>query len=147
MQRFLIAVPLLFLAFLGSLLSLRDRAEPEPAAAKGVSPREPRLLPGLQPDGRVQLPTQWSLRPAGEQIPLGDFPVNMAPHPGGRWVAILHAGYGDHEIIVVDYRKKKLSSRVILDQTFYGLCFSPDGKQLFASGAEQEVVHQFRFEE
>ena len=27
-----------------------------------------------------------------------------------------------------------------VEQTFYGLCFSPDGRQLFASGGEYEVV-------
>ncbi len=30
----------------------------------------------------VLLPNQWSLRPAGRQVPLGDFPVNIAMHPG-----------------------------------------------------------------
>ena len=30
-----------------------------------------------------------------------------------------------------------------LDQTFYGMCFAADGKTLFASGGEFEVVHAF----
>src|SRR5262249_44663520 len=34
---------------------------------------------------------------------------------------------------------------VTLEQTFYGLCFSPDGKTLLASGGEYEVVHAFDF--
>lgn len=144
MQRFLIAVPLLFLAFLGALLSLRDR--PEPAAPKAEAPREPTLLPGMQRDGRIVLPNQWSLRPAGEQVALGDFPVNMVLHPSGKWLAVLHAGYGDHEVVILDVATKKKVSRTILEQTFYGLCFSPDGKQLFASGGDREVVHQFNFE-
>jgi hypothetical protein len=37
-----------------------------------------RMLPGLQHDGSTLLPNQWSLRPAGKQIELGDFPVNIA---------------------------------------------------------------------
>src|SRR5258708_1897737 len=32
-------------------------------------------LPGKQPDGSVLLPNQWSLRPAGQQVELGDFPI------------------------------------------------------------------------
>ncbi|HUA39573.1 MAG TPA: hypothetical protein VMA35_14365, partial [Candidatus Sulfopaludibacter sp.] len=32
-------------------------------------------LPGLRPDGSALLPNQWSLRPAGRQVELGDFPV------------------------------------------------------------------------
>ena len=38
-------------------------------------------LPGYRPDGSILLPNQWSLRPAGRQIELGDFPVNIALHP------------------------------------------------------------------
>jgi len=59
-------------------------------------------LPGARPDGSVLLPNQWSLRPAGRQVPLGDFPVNIAMHPGSRYAAVLHSGYGKHQVIVVD---------------------------------------------
>ena len=108
-------------------------------------PAKPRLLPGIQPGGAVLLPNQWSLRPAGKQLVLGDFPVNIALHLGGQWLAVLHAGYGPHEVVIVDGKSQKIVSRVTLDQAFYGLCFSPDGRQLFASGGEFEVVHAFDF--
>ena len=36
-------------------------------------------------------------------------------------------GVGAHEIIVVNLKTQKVSSRVELDQTFYGLGFAPDG--------------------
>ncbi|HYG36189.1 MAG TPA: phosphoesterase, partial [Clostridia bacterium] len=49
--------------------------------------------PGKKSDGSVLLPNQWSLRPVGQQIDLADFPVNIALHPGGRFAAVLHAGY------------------------------------------------------
>ena len=54
------------------------------------------VLPGVQRGGAVLLPNQWSLQPAGKQIELGDFPVNMALHPSGKWLAALHTGYGEH---------------------------------------------------
>ena len=103
------------------------------------------VLPGVQPGGDLLLPNQWSLRPVGRQLPLGDFPVNLALHPGGPWLAALHAGYGEHEVVIVDLKKQRVVSRVTLEQTFYGLCFAPDGKTLFASGGEFEVVHAFDF--
>jgi DNA-binding beta-propeller fold protein YncE len=103
------------------------------------------VLPGVQPGGSILLPNQWSLRPAGKQIEVGDFPVNLAVHPGGRWLAVLHAGYSVHEIVLIDLKRQKIGSRVTLDQTFYGLCFTPDGRTLFASGGEFEVVHAFDF--
>src|SRR5277367_972581 len=59
-------------------------------------------LPGQRPDGSVLLPNQWVLRPVGTQIPLGDFPVNLALHPGGKYGAVLHCGHSAHEVVIVD---------------------------------------------
>jgi DNA-binding beta-propeller fold protein YncE len=101
--------------------------------------------PGPRLDGSVLLPNQWSLRPAGKQVVLGDFPVNVAVHPGNRFAAALHSGYGKHEIVVADLNLGAVASRVELDETFYGLEFSADGKQLFCSGAGDEVIHVFGF--
>lgn len=104
------------------------------------------VWPGRLPDGAVQLPNQWRLRPAGTQIDLGDFPVNIAVHPGGRFAALLHAGYSQHHILCIDLSAAKTVSRTAVTEAFYGLEFSPDGKMLFCSGAGQEVIHVFRFD-
>jgi DNA-binding beta-propeller fold protein YncE len=124
----------------GTLLLAPLRADNPPA--KDATPRQ---LPGVKAGGTTLLPNGWSLKPAGRHIPLGDFPVNLALHPGGQWLAVLHAGAGDHEIALVDLKKAKIVSRVVIEQAFYGLCFSPDGSQLFASGGEEEVVHRYDF--
>ena len=102
-------------------------------------------LPGLKEDGFTLLPNQWLLHPAGRQVPLGDFPVNIAVHPGGRFAAVLHCGYGRHEIIVVGLSLEKIISRTPVTQAFYGLTFSKDGKKIYCSGADREVVHAFNF--
>jgi DNA-binding beta-propeller fold protein YncE len=117
----------------------------EPAARRALL--TPRVLPGVMLDGSVQLPNQWQLRPAGRAIEVGDFPVNIAIHPSGQFAAVLHAGYREHEVIVValETRRQRIVNRVVVDQAFYGLCFSPDGKKLYASGGEFEVVHEFDF--
>ena len=107
--------------------------------------KSPRKLPGMQVSGQILLPTQWSLQPAGKQLKLGDFPVNIALHPTEDIAAVLHAGYGAHEIVLVDLKEQKVVSRVEIPQTFVGVCFSPDGKELFASGGEREVVHRFAY--
>src|SRR5438445_299858 len=80
-------------------------AEDQPSAAP-----PPRRLPGVQPEGEVLLPNQWSLRPAGKQLKLGDLPVQIALHPNERWAAVLHAGYGEHEIVLVDLEKQRIVS-------------------------------------
>ncbi|HYT92259.1 MAG TPA: alkaline phosphatase family protein [Gemmataceae bacterium] len=112
---------------------------------KSAKPR--RTLPGIEPGGLVRLHNQWAIRPAGKQLTLGDFPVNTALHPSGKWLAALHAGFGDHEIIIVDLdaKKQRIVNRVVLEQTFNGLCFSADGKTLFAGGGEFDIVHAFAF--
>jgi YVTN family beta-propeller protein len=101
-------------------------------------------LPGAQADGSVRLPSSWSIRPAGVQVELGDFPVNLALHPDRKWLAVLHAGYGAHEIQMIELTAKpRVRSRVTLPQAFIGLAFAPDGKTLYASGGEFDVVHAF----
>ena len=132
------------------------------------------ILPGHKPDGSVLLPNQWSLRPAGRQAALGDFPVNIAVHPAGRFAAVLHSGYSTHEIVVVEVSPvanttagtrrspaasaaersssapppppaPEVVSRVSIPESFYGIDFSPDGNTLYCSGAGDEVIHSFAF--
>src|SRR5215831_16547273 len=102
-------------------------------------------LPGLQPDGSVLLPNQWSLRPAGITVELRDFPINVAVHPAGRYAAVLHSGYSRHQILVVDIAASEVVSHVDVNQAFYGLEFTQDGKTLFCSGAGDEMIHAFEF--
>jgi DNA-binding beta-propeller fold protein YncE len=147
MNRSLVAGLVLLGVCGGMTLALDNKREPARSAPRSA-PVE-RLLPGMQSSGEVRLPNQWSLRPVGYQAPLGDFPVNMALHPSGEWLAVLHAGYGPHEVILFDLRPNapRLVSRVGLPQTFYGVCFAPDGKTLLASGGESEIVYTYAFED
>ena len=102
-------------------------------------------LPGVKSDGSVLLPNQWSLRPAGRQVRVGDFPVNIAMHPSGEWAAILHAGYGPHEIAILDCKSGLIVSRATVDETFYGVAFADAGRRLYASGSGAETLHTFTF--
>lgn len=103
-------------------------------------------LPGAQRDGSVLLPNQWSLRPTGKQIPLGDFPVNVAIHPEGRFAVVLHAGWGTHELIALTLPDGRPVARLAVDEAFYGLTFSPDGRRVFTSGAGAEVIRSWGFQ-
>ena len=123
----------LFLLPLLAALPLIHAVEPPPE------------LPGIRADGSVLLPNQWALRPAGKQIRAGDFPVNIAMHPSGEWMAVLHAGYGPHEIAVLDCKTGQIASRVGVEEAFYGLTFADGGKRLYASGSGAEVLHAFTF--
>ncbi len=108
-------------------------------------PHSAASLPGPKPDGSVLLPNQWSLRPVGRQIELGDFPVNIAVHPAGHFAAILHCGESAHKIVIVNLDSTAVISTTPIHEAFYGLEFSADGRTLYCSGAGDEVVHQFEF--
>ena len=103
------------------------------------------VLPGLQPDGFSRLHNQWLIRPAGVQVPLGDFPVALALDPRGRHAAVLHAGYGPHEVRIIDLRSQRTIAIQPLPETFYGIAFSPDGRALVCSGGGDGVLHVFGF--
>ena len=102
-------------------------------------------IPGARADGSVLLPNQWSLRPAGKQVAVGDFPVQIAVHPSGKYAAVLHCGYGQHEVVVLQVVTGKIASRTPLAVAFYGITFTRDGQSLFVSGAADEKVYRFPF--
>ncbi len=107
-----------------------------------------RVLPGVQADGFVQLPNGWKLNPAGKSVDVGDLPTNVQVHPTGQFAAVLHCGYKDHEVHILDLNTKarKIVCRVTVEQAFYGLAWSPDGKQVYASGGEFDIVHVWDFD-
>ncbi|MBV8077140.1 MAG: bifunctional YncE family protein/alkaline phosphatase family protein [Planctomycetaceae bacterium] len=109
-----------------------------------AEPSKPEVTwPGMTRSGAVLLPNGWSLRPAGTQAGLGDFPVVMAVHPNEPVLAVLHAGYGEHEVVTLEAETGKVIGRVALPETFAGLAWSPDGTRLYAGGASDGVVYRF----
>ena len=109
-----------------------------PAKAKGNA-----TWPGMTREGTVLLPNGWSLNPAGRQSRLGDFPVQSAIHPSEPILAVLHAGYGEHEVVTVDTREGTVIGRVAMPEAFSGLVWSKDGKTLYVGGGWDDVVYKF----
>jgi DNA-binding beta-propeller fold protein YncE len=101
------------------------------------------IWPGLTKAGAVVLPNGWSLKPAGRQAKLGDFPVAIAEHPSEPVLAVLHAGYGEHEVVTLEAASGKVIARVALKESFQGLTWSPDGKRLFVGGGWDDVIYRF----
>jgi len=59
---------------------------------------------------------------------------------------VLHSGYGLNVVTIVDLSTSKIVSHANINQSFYGLAFSSDGDRLFCSGAGEEVIHSFLFQ-
>ena len=113
----------------------------EPARTKDI------VWPGMTRAGTVLLPNGWSLKPAGLQVRLGDFPVLIAEHPQKPILAILHSGYGEHEVVTVQADSGKVIARYALHETFAGLVWSPDGKRLYTGGGFDDAIHAFDHED
>jgi YVTN family beta-propeller protein len=118
---------------------------PAQEAKKAEAPALAPTWPGLKRDGRVLLPNGWSLKPAGSQLKLGDLPVQIVVHPTEPVLAILHAGYGDQEVITVDQKTKAILGRVVIPYTFSGITFNPDGTKLYVSGGFDDLIHVFDY--
>ncbi len=116
--------------------------------ARGMeNPLPVRVRPGPQPDGSTLLHNQWPIRPAGRQVELGFFPLNLAVDPTGRYAAVLHASRTKHEIRVVDLGTGRPLPPVIVHQAFYGIAFSADGRELVCSGGADNLVRVFAFQD
>jgi len=109
----------------------------------GSSPGSTIVLPGMTRSGAIVLPNGWSLKPAGRQTRLGDLPVQIAVHPSEPILAILHAGYGEHEVVTVHSDTGLIIGRVTVPASFSGLVWSADGKRLFAGGGFDDLIYRF----
>jgi DNA-binding beta-propeller fold protein YncE len=99
-------------------------------------------------NGKLPLPSsKLLLEPVpGNPQPTNSFPTAMALSPDGKYLALLNDGYGTFDsdyrqsIAVLDIAANKLTDfpdarleRKARQTYFYGLAFSGDGKQLYAS--------------
>lgn len=88
----------------------------------------------------VMLPNGWRLTPAGRQLPLGDLPLNMAVSGNKRWLAVTNNGYGRQCIKLFDVKKEKETADRTIHTSWYGLCFSPDSRKLYASAGNDNMI-------
>ncbi len=102
------------------------------------------LRQGAADDGPRRLPTGQTLDPAGVARPIGQMPLSMIPSPDGRRVVSLLAGWREHGLQVVD-RAGTVTQTVPQAAAFVGLAFSPDGRTLYASGGNNDVVYRYRW--
>jgi sialate O-acetylesterase len=81
-------------------------------------------------------------------FPVGDFPINVALHPGGAFVAVLHSGWGQHEVRILNVKTGLAVSQVAIAESFYGLAWSPGGESPFCErrrgGGDPRVCVQRR---
>ncbi len=92
----------------------------------------------------ITLPNGWRLSPAGNSIPLGDLPLNMAVSPSKKFIAVTNNGQSVQSIQLIDVATEKECSAVIIPKSWVGLAFSDDEQFLYAGGGNDNRILQYR---
>ena len=119
---------LLALAFLAAC------STPQPAAAPPA---------GATDDAHARLPTGVHLDPAAPLHVVGQMPLAMVDAPEGDRVVLLSNGWRDEGIQVVERTTGRVLQMVKLPAVFLGLQFAPDGRALYVSGGNGDVIYRF----
>ncbi|AMR30199.1 hypothetical protein A0256_01570 [Mucilaginibacter sp. PAMC 26640] len=97
----------------------------------------------LAKTSQVLLPNGWKLSPAGRSLPLGDLPLNMQLSASGKLLAVTNNGQSTQSLQLIDPRSEKLLDEKVLGKSWYGIAFSRDEKNIFASGGNDNVILNF----
>ena len=80
-------------------------ASRQPRPRKSIRPITTACGPATATDGRIVVPTNQVLSPAGRQVAFSGRPTDVALSPGGRWLAVLDRGH----VAIIDPRPAKSS--------------------------------------
>ena len=91
----------------------------------------------------VTLPNGWKLSPAGKQLPVGDLPLNIAISPNNKIAAVTNNGQSTQSVQLIDIEREVIIDSVKISKSWLGLTFSSDGKYLFASGGNDNIIIRY----
>lgn len=92
---------------------------------------------------RIVLPNGWRLTPVGKIVPLGDLPLNIAVSPNKKMAAITNNGQSTQTIQLVNIKKGIVTDSIVIRKAWLGLVFSRDGKKLYASGGNDNIIIRY----
>ena len=113
------------------------------SACGSQSPQTEGGLSAQDPAGPKRLPTGAILDPAGVSYSLGSMPLAMTLSPEKDRIIVLLNGWREQGIQVVDRATGRVLQTVPLPAVFLGITFSPDGKSLYVSGGNEDVIYRF----
>lgn len=98
---------------------------------------------GPLPNGGFLLNSGWTIRPAGEQVEVGTFPMSSALSRNGKYLLTLNAGYDPPTISVIDVASKKELSRTHVADAWLGLRMDPAADIFYVGGGTTGKVLEF----
>jgi len=114
-----------------------------PASAPPATPAPAPVVARVSPDSlRPRLPTGVGLDPEGALADIAPLPLAMARAPEGDRVVMLTCGWQRQGVQVATLDGRVVQS-IEQPAAFVGLVFSPDGRTLYASGGNQDVVYRY----
>jgi YVTN family beta-propeller protein len=90
-----------------------------------------------------RLPTGAVLDPAGPSIALGSMPVAMAFSPDSSRIVAVLSGYRQQGIQVIDLASRRVAQTLVQPAAFLGAAFSPDGRALYVSGGNRDLIYAY----
>src|SRR5215204_59274 len=89
------------------------------------------------------LPTGVCLDPGGRSFDVGNMPLTMALSPEGDRLVLSLNGWRQQGLQVVDFHAGTIAQTISQPGAFLGLAFSPDGRTLYASGGNEDVIYRY----
>ena len=95
--------------------------------------------------GIGRLPTGAALDPAGVSVPVGAMPLAAIAAPDGRHVILALSGWRQQGLQVVERQSGRVVQTVTQPSAFLGLAASPDGRWVYASGGNADVIYRYQW--
>lgn len=89
------------------------------------------------------LATGVRLDPEGEFVDLGSMPLGMVVSPDRKEMVAVLGGWREQGIQIIDLASKKVTQTITQDAAFYGTAFSADGKMLYVSGGNEDLIYAY----
>src|SRR5687767_8345795 len=112
-------------------------------ACGSPSPRVETTAAAQEPSGAGRLATGARLDPAGVSHDLGSMPLAMVLSPEKDRIVVLLNGWREQGIQVVERSSGRVVQTIQLPAVFLGIVFSPDGRSLYVSGGDQDLIYRF----
>ncbi|HOY21193.1 MAG TPA: beta-propeller fold lactonase family protein [Haliscomenobacter sp.] len=95
---------------------------------------------------KLLLPNGWSLTPLGEQIELGDLPLNMVLSTDQTRAVVSNNGQSKHSLMWIDLSNRKVLHELDIPKAWYGLALTKDAKTLYASAGYDNMIKVYSIE-
>src|SRR5512146_1448268 len=114
-------------------------------ACRPAPSRSPNAADSLFASLGDRLPTGVRIDPAAPLTTIGPMPLTMRLAPEGDRVVLSLSGYSKQGVEIVDIASGRVLADIPQASAFVGLAFARDGRTLYSSGGNQDVVYRYEW--